>query len=84
MSLMKPETRQRRNEQLAHLLHQLRKLDTQAEIADKAAHIAESLDSLRGRRLLALATDHLIQADALIRQAQVAQEAEGEPGPDND
>lgn len=78
---MDVKSKKRQNEQLSHLLEQLRKVSQQAELADKASHIAESLDSLRGRRLLALASDHLIMADALIRQAVVAQEAEGEPGP---
>lgn len=80
---MEIKTRAKRNDQLSHFLDQLRKVSTQAEIADKAMHIAESLNSLQGRRLLALASDHLIQADALIRQAQIAHDAEGEPGPDD-
>lgn len=79
MDVTKQKARQ--NEQLKHLLEQLRKVSTQAEIAEKASHIADSLDSLRGRRLLALASDHLIQADALVREAQRARDAEGEPGP---
>lgn len=78
---MEIKNKTRRNDQLTHLLDQLRKVSQQAEIADKAAQVAESLDSLRGRRLLALAADHLIMSDALIRQAQIAQDAEGEPGP---